>query len=442
MRIMRAEQFKLSREVEYGTPEQNESVRQTVEALRTRGDEALLELTERFDGVRLSAAQLRVGEAEIQAAYSQVEPDFLEALRQAAANIRAYHERQKRQSWMDVQPDGTMLGQVIRPLKRVGVYVPGGKAAYPSSVLMNVIPAQVAGVPEIVMATPPATGGKPGIDPYILVAAAEAGVKEMYRIGGAQAVAALAYGTETIPPVDKITGPGNIYVALAKRAVYGAVDIDSLAGPSEIAVLADETADPAYVAADLLSQAEHDEMASSLLITPSAALAEAVAAEVERQLPLLPRAAIARESIDRHGAALLVDSLQAGVDVVNRLAPEHLEIMTADPMGLLGSIENAGAIFLGPYSSEPVGDYFAGPNHIIPTNGTARFSSPVNVDDFIKKSSLISYSREALLRDGAQIMTLARHEGLEGHARAIGARLDKEAAAGAAGLQSTEGKRA
>ncbi|QJC50374.1 histidinol dehydrogenase [Paenibacillus albicereus] len=442
MRIMRAEQFKLSREVEYGTPEQNESVRQTVEALRTRGDEALLELTERYDGVRLSAAQLRVGEEEIQAAYSRVEPDFLEALRLAAANIRAYHERQKRQSWMDVQPDGTMLGQVIRPLKRVGVYVPGGKAAYPSSVLMNVIPAQVAGVPEIVMVTPPATGGKPGIDPYILVAAAEAGVREMYRIGGAQAVAALAYGTATIPPVDKITGPGNIYVALAKRAVYGAVDIDSLAGPSEIAVLADETADPAYVAADLLSQAEHDEMASSLLITPSAALAEAVAAEVERQLPLLPRAAIARESIDRHGAVLLVDSLQAGVDVVNRLAPEHLEIMTADPMGLLGSIENAGAIFLGPYSSEPVGDYFAGPNHIIPTNGTARFSSPVNVDDFVKKSSLISYSREALLRDGAHIMTMARHEGLEGHARAIEARLDKEAAAGAAGHENTEGKRA
>ncbi|ASS67860.1 MULTISPECIES: histidinol dehydrogenase [unclassified Paenibacillus] len=442
MRIMRAEQFKLTREVEYGTPEQNESVRSTVEALRTRGDEALLELTEKYDGVSLSASDLRVTEEEIQSAYSWVEPDFLDAIRGAAANIRRYHERQRRQSWMDVQPDGTVLGQVLRPLKRVGVYVPGGKAAYPSSVLMNVIPAQVAGVPEIVMVTPPATGGKAGVDPYILVAAAEAGVKEMYRVGGAQAIAALAYGTESIPPVDKICGPGNIYVALAKRAVYGAVDIDSIAGPSEIAVLADDTAEPAYVAADLLSQAEHDEMASSILITPSRELAEATAAEVERQLALLPRAAIARESIDRHGAILLVDSIAAGVDIVNRLAPEHLEVLTADPMALLGSIENAGAIFLGPYSSEPVGDYYAGPNHIIPTNGTARFSSPVNVDDFIKKSSLISYSREALLRDGQAIMTLARHEGLEGHARAIEVRLEREAvpAAGAAN-QATDGKR-
>ncbi|MGK9254694.1 MULTISPECIES: histidinol dehydrogenase [Paenibacillus] len=442
MRIMRAEQFKLTREVEYGTPEQNESVRSTVEALRTRGDEALLELTEKYDGVSLSASDLRVTEEEIQAAYSRVEPDFLDAIRGAAANIRRYHERQRRQSWMDVQPDGTVLGQVLRPLKRVGVYVPGGKAAYPSSVLMNVIPAQVAGVPEIVMVTPPATGGKAGVDPYILVAAAEAGVKEMYRVGGAQAIAALAYGTESIPPVDKICGPGNIYVALAKRAVYGAVDIDSIAGPSEIAVLADDTAEPAYVAADLLSQAEHDEMASSILITPSRGLAEAVAAEVERQLALLPRAAIARESIDRHGAILLVDSIAAGVDIVNRLAPEHLEVLTADPMALLGSIENAGAIFLGPYSSEPVGDYYAGPNHIIPTNGTARFSSPVNVDDFIKKSSLISYSREALLRDGQAIMTLARHEGLEGHARAIEVRLEREAASAAeAANQATDGKR-
>ncbi|OXM14724.1 histidinol dehydrogenase [Paenibacillus herberti] len=445
MRIMRAEQFNLAREVEYGTPEQNESVRGIVEAVRTRGDEALLELTEQFDGVQLSAAQLRVTDEEINAAYDRVEPDFLDALRGASANIRAYHERQRRQSWMDVQPDGTVLGQVIRPLKRVGVYVPGGKAAYPSSVLMNVIPAQVAGVPEIVMVTPPATGGKPGIDPYILVAAAEAGVKEMYRVGGAQAVAALAYGTESIAPVDKICGPGNIFVALAKRAVFGAVDIDSLAGPSEIAVLADDTADPVYVAADLLSQAEHDEMASSILITPSERLAEEVSVEVERQLVLLPRAAIARESIDRHGAILLVDSLQAGIEVVNRMAPEHLEVLTADPMSLLGSIENAGAIFLGPYSSEPVGDYFAGPNHIIPTNGTARFSSPVNVDDFIKKSSLISYSREALLRDGAHIMTLARHEGLEGHARAIEVRLEKEAGAAAvdaAAQQTIKGKKA
>jgi histidinol dehydrogenase len=291
---------------------------------------------------------------------------------------------------------------------------------------MNVIPAQVAGVPEIVMVTPPATGGKAGIDPYILVAAAEAGVKEMYRVGGAQAIAALAYGTASIAPVDKICGPGNIYVALAKRAVFGAVDIDSIAGPSEIVVLADDSADPAYVAADLLSQAEHDEMASAILITPSQQLAEAVAAEVERQLSTLPRQDIARSSIDSYGAVLLVDSLEAGIDVVNQLAPEHLEVLTVDPMRLLGHIQNAGAIFLGPYSSEPVGDYFAGPNHIIPTNGTARFSSPVNVDDFLKKSSLIYYSKEALLANGDKIMTLARHEGLEGHARAIEIRLEKE----------------
>lgn len=426
MRIMRAEEFDLSREVEYGTPEQNETVKAVVDAVRSEGDKALLAYTERFDGVRLDAASLRVTDAEITAAYERVDADFLEAIRAAAANIRSFHEKQLRSSWMDLQPDGTMLGQILRPLKRVGVYVPGGKAAYPSSVLMNVIPAQVAGVPQIVMVTPPATGGKEGIDPYILVAAAEAGVKEMYRVGGAQAVAALAYGTDSIPPVDKICGPGNIYVALAKRAVFGVVDIDSIAGPSEIAVLADETADPAYVAADLLSQAEHDEMASAILITTSQALGEAVAAEVERQLADLPRRSIARASIDSYGAVLLVDSLEAGIDVINALAPEHLEVLTADPMSLLGRIENAGAIFLGPYSSEPVGDYFAGPNHILPTNGTARFSSPVNVDDFLKKSSLIYYSREALLAGGDKIMTLARHEGLEGHARAVELRLRRE----------------
>jgi len=331
---------------------------------------------------------------------------------------------------MDLQPDGTILGQIIRPLKRVGVYVPGGKAAYPSSVLMNVIPAQIAGVPEIVMVTPPSTGGKEGIDPYILVAAAEAGVNEIYRVGGAQAVAALAFGTESIAPVDKICGPGNIYVALAKREVYGAVDIDSIAGPSEIVVLADETAEPAYVAADLLSQAEHDEMASAILVTPSQSLADSVAAEVERQLQELPRQAIARSSVENYGAIIVVESMEEGVSVVNRLAPEHLEIVVEDPMGLVGSIENAGAIFLGAYSSEPVGDYFAGPNHIIPTNGTARFSSPVDVDDFIKKSSLIYYSKEALLRDGKTIIELARREGLEGHARAIEIRLKNEGKGG------------
>ncbi|BBH23144.1 histidinol dehydrogenase [Paenibacillus baekrokdamisoli] len=426
MRMLRAEEFGLTREVEYGTPEQNEAVRQIVEAVRTEGDSALLRYTEQHDRMKLDAASLRVTDAEIQAAYEKVDDAFLTAIREAAVNIRKFHEKQLRQSWVDVQPDGTMLGQLLRPLKRVGVYVPGGKAAYPSSVLMNVIPAQVAGVPEIVMVTPPATGGKSGIDPYILVAAAEAGVKEMYRVGGAQAVAALAYGTVSIPPVDKICGPGNIYVALAKRLVFGAVDIDSIAGPSEIVVLADETANPSYIAADLLSQAEHDEMASAILVTTSTKLAEAVSAEVQRQLATLPRETIARQSIDNYGAVLIAQSTAEAIAVINRMAPEHLEIMVAEPMAMLGRIENAGAIFVGPYSSEPVGDYFAGPNHILPTNGTARFSSPVNVDDFVKKSSLIYYSKEALFSNGDKIMTLARHEGLEAHARAIEIRLEQE----------------
>lgn len=426
MKLLKPEQFGLKREVEYGTPKQNEDAEKIVAAVKATGDEALLRYTEELDRVKLTADQLRVTEEEIQAAYAQVDQPFLDAIREAAVNIRRFHEKQLRNSWMDLSPDGTMLGQIIRPLKRVGVYVPGGKAAYPSSVLMNVIPAQVAGVPEIVMVTPPATGGKEGIDPFILVAAAEAGVKELYRVGGAQAIAALAYGTETIAPVDKICGPGNIYVALAKRAVYGVVDIDSIAGPSEIVVLADDTADPAYIAADLLSQAEHDEMASAILVTASEQLAQAVIAEVDIQLESLPRVDIARASIEQYGAVLLTDSIEEGINVVNQLAPEHLEIMTEDPMSLLSFIENAGAIFLGPYSSEPVGDYFAGPNHIIPTNGTARFSSPVNVDDFIKKSSMILYSKQALLDHGHKIMTLARHEGLEGHARAIEVRLTKE----------------
>ncbi|MFB5677325.1 histidinol dehydrogenase [Paenibacillus terreus] len=426
MKIVSVRDFNLQREVDYGTPEQNQAVKDIIQGLRAEGDAALLRYTEAFDRVKLSPQDLRITPEELQAAYSQVEPSFLEAIRAAAANIRAFHMKQKRNSWMDLQPDGSLLGQIIRPLKRVGVYVPGGKAAYPSSVLMNVIPAQVAGVPEIVMVTPPATGGKAGIDPYTLVAAAEAGVTEAYRIGGAQAIAALAYGTETIKPVDKICGPGNIYVALAKREVYGAVDIDSIAGPSEIVVLADNTANAAYVAADLLSQAEHDEMASAILVTPSRRLAEATAAEVQKQLAELPRRAIASASIEQYGAIIVTDTLQEGIEVVNRLAPEHLEMMVENPMAYAGLIENAGAIFLGTYSSEPVGDYFAGPNHIIPTNGTARFSSPVDVDDFIKKSSMIYYSKEALFKNGAAIMELARHEGLEGHARAIEIRLQNE----------------
>ncbi|GIO41525.1 histidinol dehydrogenase [Paenibacillus apis] len=432
MKIVKAEDFDLRREVEYGSPEQNEAVREIVAQVKQQGDAALLKYTEQFDRVHLTAGQLRVTEEELAAAYQQVEPSFVEAIAAAAANIRAFHSRQKRNSWMDLQPDGSLLGQIIRPLKRVGVYVPGGKAAYPSSVLMNVIPAQVAGVPEIVMVTPPSTGGTEGIDPYILVAAAEAGVSEIYRVGGAQAIAALAYGTESMAPVDKICGPGNIYVALAKREVYGVVDIDSIAGPSEIAVLADDSADPAYVAADLLSQAEHDEMASAILVTPSPAFAEACRAEVQRQLGELPRRGIAEASVRDYGAIILVDSVVEGIDVINRLAPEHFELIVEEPMAYLGLIENAGAIFLGPYSSEPVGDYFAGPNHIIPTNGTARFSSPVDVDDFIKKSSLIYYSKESLLSNGATIMELARREGLEGHARAIEIRLRKEGKAGEA----------
>ncbi|SMF92518.1 histidinol dehydrogenase [Paenibacillus uliginis N3/975] len=426
MKVVSVRDFKLQRESDYGTPEQNETVKAVVQAVRAEGDAALLRYTEQFDNMKLESYQLRVPEDELKAAYDHVEPSFVTAIRAAADNIRTFHMKQKRSSWMDLQPDGSILGQIIRPLKRVGVYVPGGKAAYPSSVLMNVIPAQVAGVPEIVMVTPPATRGKEGIDPYILVAAAEAGVTEIYRVGGAQAIAALAYGTDSISPVDKICGPGNIYVALAKREVYGVVNIDSMAGPSEIVVLADDTAQPSFIAADLLSQAEHDEMASAVLVTPSQSLAEAVSAEVERQLELLPRRDIARASVDSYGAIIVTDTLKEGIEVVNRLAPEHLEIVTEEPMALVGQIENAGAIFLGPYSSEPVGDYFAGPNHIIPTNGTARFASPVDLDDFIKKSSMIYYSKEALLRDGETIMELARREGLEGHARAISVRLEQE----------------
>jgi histidinol dehydrogenase len=424
MKIMSAGEFSLNRELEYGTPEQHDAVKAILASVRSDGDAALRRWTKQFDGV--DVAELRVPDEEIQAAYGKVDPAFVAALREAAANIRAFHEKQKRQSWMDLKPDGTITGQVIRPLRRVGLYVPGGKAAYPSSVLMNAIPAQVAGVPEIIMVTPPATAGIEGIDPHILVAAAEAGVRDIYRVGGAQAVAALAYGTASIRAVDKIVGPGNIYVALAKRYVFGAVDIDSIAGPSEIAVLADDTADAAYVAADLLSQAEHDEMASAILVTPSLSLAERVQGEVARQLETLPKRAIAGASIRDYGAILTVADLEEGVEVINRLAPEHLELMVADPFAWLGKIENAGAIFLGPYSSEPVGDYFAGPNHVLPTNGTARFSSPLNVDDFMKKSSVISYSKEALLKNGQQIMTLARHEGLEAHARAIQIRLQKE----------------
>lgn len=465
MKIVTAQQFRLEREVDYGTEEQNESVRQIIADVRKDKDAAVIKYTAEFDGVNVS--QLRVSEAEIKAAYDGADEKFIKALREAIVNIRRYHERQKRNSWMDLQDDGSLLGQIARPLQRVGLYVPGGTAAYPSSVLMNVIPAQVAGVKEIAIVTPPATGsvgklggqsvgeigrsagetgqsageigqssgeagrgtgigGGPEINAHILIAAAELGITEIYRTGGAQAIAALAYGTETIPAVDKICGPGNIFVALAKRQVFGVVDIDSIAGPTDIAVLADEHADPGYVAADLLSQAEHDELAASTLITNSEMLAKAVQQEVARQLETLPRRDIAQASLDNNGAIVLVDSIEEGLDVVNRLAPEHLEVMVEEPMRYLGRVHNAGSIFLGPYSSEPVGDYYAGPNHILPTNGTARFSSPLNVDDFVKKSSVIYYSKEAIMENGHSIMTLARAEGFEAHARAIQIRLEKE----------------
>lgn len=426
MKILKPSEFQLDRRIDDANEEQQAIVREVVERVRTEGDRAVLDYTEQFDGVKLSAAELRVSDSDIQAAYQQVDPEFLAALRAAAENIRNYHEKQLESSWIDTHQDGTVLGQMIRPLKRIGVYVPGGKAAYPSSVLMNIIPAAVAGVKEIVMVTPPATAGEEGINPFILVAAAEAGATEVYRIGGAQAVAALAYGTETIGAVDKIVGPGNIYVALAKRVVYGAVDIDSIAGPSEIVVIADEGANAAFAAADLLSQAEHDEMASAILITPSEQLARAVQEEVERQLADLPRREIAEASVKNYGAILVTKTLEEAVEASNRLAPEHLELMVADPFTWLGRIENAGAIFLGAYSAESVGDYYAGPNHVLPTNGTARFFSPLGVDTFLKRSSIISYSREALLAGASHITTLARREGLEGHARAVEVRLAAE----------------
>lgn len=422
IRIIEANNFSTRRDVENGTDTQRAAVLDILAQVKQNGDQAVLDYTARFDGIMLDS--MRVSEAEFAEAEQNISPEVREAIEAAAINIRDYHSRQMRQSWMTTKESGTMLGQLIRPLQRVGLYVPGGTAAYPSSVLMNAIPAQVAGVEEIAMVTPPGKDGK--VNPGVLVAAQTLGVTEIYKVGGAQAIAALTYGTETIKPVDKIVGPGNIYVALAKREVFGLVDIDMVAGPSEIVVLADNTANPGYVAADLLSQAEHDTMASSVLVTPSRTLAKAVQQEVEKQLAVLPRREIAEKSIRDHGAICIVDSLEQGIDVVNRLAPEHLEVIVKDAMEYVGKLKNAGAIFLGAYSSEPVGDYFAGPNHVLPTNGTARFSSPLNVDDFLKKTSLISYSRQDLLANGQKIVALARQEGLEAHARAIQIRLDNE----------------
>jgi histidinol dehydrogenase len=409
----------IKRSIESGTSEQVAVVKNIIAAIRSRGDEALSEYTEKFDRVRL--ASFAVTEAEIKEAYNQVDQPFISIVREAAENIRTFHEKQLRPSWMTTEENGTILGQKITPLDSVGVYVPGGTAAYPSSVLMNVIPAKVAGVKRIVMVSPPDANGK--LPAAVMVAAKEAGVEEIYKIGGAQAIAALAYGTETISAVDKITGPGNIFVALAKREVFGDVDIDMIAGPSEIAILADETARADEVAADLLSQAEHDARACSVLVTPSAQLAEAVAEEVEKQLATLPRKEIAARSIADYGVIYVADSIEEAVETVNQLAPEHLEIMTENALELLGKIRHAGAIFIGRYSSEPVGDYFAGPNHVLPTNGTARFSSPLNVDDFQKKSSVIIYSEKALKENGAKIAEFARMEGLEAHARAVEIRL-------------------
>ncbi len=362
--------------------------------VRTNKDEALFKYTKDFDKADINASNIVVTKDEIEEAYTKVDPALVDVIRKSLKNIKEYHEKQKQYSWFDSKPDGTILGQKVTPLARAGVYVPGGKAAYPSSVLMNVVPAKVAGVEQIIMCTPPDHEGK--VYPTTLVAANEAGVDVVYKAGGAQAIAAMAYGTESIPKVDKICGPGNIYVALAKKAVFGYVSIDSVAGPSEILVIADETANPRYVAADLLSQAEHDEMASAILITTSSELANKVSAEIDGFLKELSRSEIISKSLDNYGYILLVDDINEAVSVANDIASEHLEIVTKDPFNVMTKIKNAGAIFLGEYSSEPLGDYFAGPNHVLPTNGTAKFFSALSVDDFIKKSSIISYSREAL----------------------------------------------
>ncbi|MDQ0215951.1 histidinol dehydrogenase [Oikeobacillus pervagus] len=408
----------IKRSVDSGTEEQRKTVQQIIRTVREQGDQALFDYTKQFDQVELTS--LKVTQEEIDQAYENMKQEHIDIIKEAAANIRKFHEKQLRETWLYADQHGSVLGQKMTPLDSVGVYVPGGTAAYPSSVLMNVMPAKVAGVKRIAMVSPP--GKTTSLPDGVLVAANEAGVKEIWKVGGSQAVAALAYGTETIRPVDKIVGPGNIYVALAKREVFGDIDIDMIAGPSEITILADETAIPRELAADLLSQAEHDMRASSVLVTTSQNIAEQTAIEVERQLADLPRYEIAKQSIENYGAIYVADNLFQALDVVNQLAPEHLEVMTKNPFEIVKHIRHAGAIFLGRYSSEPVGDYFAGPNHVLPTNGTARFSSPLSVDDFMKKSSIIAYSEEALQRNYEKIAAFARLEGLEAHARAVEAR--------------------
>ncbi|MCD7035882.1 histidinol dehydrogenase [Metabacillus sp. GX 13764] len=409
----------LKRSLDNGTEEQRNAVKTIIEKVRKSGDEAVLSYTEAFDAVKLET--LHAGPEEMKRGYDQLDDQLKQVLEEAAENIRFFHRQQKQKSWFTTDEKGTMLGQKLTPLDSVGVYVPGGTAAYPSSVLMNVIPAQEAGVKRIVLASPPSKSGS--LPDGVLAAAYILGVTEIYTAGGAQAVAALAYGTESLLPVDKIVGPGNIYVALAKREVFGTVDIDMIAGPSEIVVLADRTAKANEIAADLLSQAEHDRMASSVLVTDSMELAEQVQSEISHQLETLPRKEIAEASIQQYGCIFTAGSLDEAVDAVNELAPEHLEILTEQPLELLGKIRHAGAIFLGRYSSEPVGDYFAGPNHVLPTNGTARFSSPLNVDDFMKKSSVIYYSKAAFEENALKIAAFARYEGLDAHARAIEERL-------------------
>ncbi|MCD2252620.1 histidinol dehydrogenase [Listeria marthii] len=397
------------------------TVKAIIEKVKIAGDQALLDYTIQFDGVNLT--ELRVSNTDIQAATAKVEPAFLDALRQAKANIESFHSKQKQHAFLDSEKDGVIRGQLIRPLSTVGVYVPGGTAAYPSSVLMNVLPAKIAGVERIVMITPP---GKNGINPHVLAAAKLAGVDEIYQVGGAHGIAALAYGTESIPKVDKIVGPGNVYVATAKREVFGLVDIDMIAGPSEIVVLADETANPTFIAADLLSQAEHDTLARAILITTSENIAQLTRTEIAKQLEKLPRRAIAQESIETQGKIIITTNTKEMFDIVNEIAPEHLEVQLENPMNYLHQIKNAGSIFLGSYASEPLGDYFAGPNHVLPTSGTAKFFSPLGVEDFTKRSSFISYTKEALAKEKDAIILLANKEGLDAHAKAIQIRFEEE----------------
>ncbi|WP_034785510.1 histidinol dehydrogenase [Eubacterium xylanophilum] len=402
--------------------EYQSTVKDIVEDVKAHGDKALFEYTKKFDKFEVNVDNMKVSNEEIDAAFAHVDDKLLDAMKKSIKNIEDFHQKQMRNTWIDTKPDGSIVGQRFTPIENVGVYVPGGTAAYPSSVLMNIVPAKVAGVKRIVMMTP-AVGGE--VNPNTIVAAKLAGADEIYKFGGAQAIAALAYGTETIKKVDKITGPGNIYVALAKKSVYGHVSIDSIAGPSEILVLADETANPRYVAADLLSQAEHDVLASSILVTTSEELADKVGEEIEGFLKVLSRADIIKQSLDNYGFMLVAKNMEDAIDVVNEIASEHLEILTANPFDTMTRVKNAGAIFLGEYSSEPLGDYMAGPNHVLPTNGTAKFFSPLNVDDFIKKTSLIAYSREGLEPIHEDIITFANAEGLTAHANSIAVRFEK-----------------